>query len=306
MVELHVWGLNNQVSIISPECLASAWALGQKLDNFQIICSNNTNISDIGKLPVLIDNNTKYQGFEQIIRYLDYKFDDSTLNLLDQSLIALFLNKFEILSQYNLYIVRENYDNFTIKLFKDYLPFPMMYNQPLKFYGYAQNQVSILGLNNSNKGFFKFGNIQSEIPPTETVDDKSDDEVALTALHEKQLLKKNKKKQDLTEFKNCFKVSKILNESILDVTEIYKKNLNLLDGPNRLLLQAYLTSYTDNDLSNQFIKLSLESHKDFVDDILKSTKELNENIIENFATPKSYQAPTLINEVKYLTGQIRY
>ena len=80
MLQLHVWGKDNEISIISPSCIASAYLLNQVLTpqniEFEIIPSNNTNLSDINQLPVLIDNETKekYNGYNEIIRFIESKY----------------------------------------------------------------------------------------------------------------------------------------------------------------------------------------------------------------------------------------
>ena len=49
---------------------------------FEIIPSNNTNLSDINQLPVLIDNETKkYNGYNEIIRFIESKYFSTSTKL---------------------------------------------------------------------------------------------------------------------------------------------------------------------------------------------------------------------------------
>lgn len=314
MLQLHVWGVDGEISVISPECLASAWLLNEQFsEEFTIVMSNNTNYSDIGILPVLIDETRgiKCQGFEQIVDFINFKFEDVKLELLNQSLMSLLNDKFAIINQYNLYINRENYANYTIKLFKNYLPFPMMYNQPLKLHGYAQQLVQTVGLSSNKGGFFNFAGNTSVVPATETVNEDEDDEeaeeVALTSLHEKQLLRKSTQKQALQEAKTAFKCVNILNHQLDLIWDMYKQTPELKQGANKYLLQAYLISFINENLPDRFIHDNLTSkYSDKLKEMTSDARVSNEKIQGLFCQPVKEQVPSLINEVKYLMGYIKY
>lgn len=315
MYELQVWGIEGEISVISPECLASAWLLSEKFgEEFVIIPSNNTNYSEIGRLPVLIDDITKkkYQGFEEIAGLIGFEPDNLELELFNQSLIKLLLNEFEILNQFNLYINTKNYSNYTIKLFKNYLPFPTMYNQPLKFRTYAQNMVQILGLHGNKRGLFNFTNSSVATTDTENIDETDDDgdetsQVALTGLHEKQLLKKSKQRNLLQESKNSFKCLNILNTELNSILEMYKKYPSLENNTNKYLLHAYLFSFMNKDLPDQFIKNNLFSkNQSFMETVVEESNNRNEKLKSYFSSPKIHQIPSLLNEIKYITGFIQY
>ena len=101
----------------------------------------------------------------------------------------------------------------------------MMYNQPSKYYAQAQEQVKILGLSKQKLVFdFTTGNNEQgsiDVAPTELINDEDDEEgdedganVAISSLHERQLLKKSKSKQVLKESRNSMKCLILITQYI--------------------------------------------------------------------------------------------
>ncbi|KAK6465047.1 Tom37 C-terminal domain-containing protein [Scheffersomyces coipomensis] len=346
MLKLHVWGVNSQVSIISPECVASSWLLINQFNNedqYEIITSCNTNLSDLHTLPVLIDSDTneKYHGYEEISTFID-EFSGKKNNklILSQSqdlsireklinigLIHQLISKVEYINQYNLYINNRNYEGYVRKLFQNYLPFPMMYNQPLKFYNQAQLQVPLIGLNRGKVGFFSLS-ATPEVAETEYFKgedlDEGGDEIEevetkpLSALHERQLIKKSKEKSLLQESQNSLKCMNLLH-SYLDIffktyqefngTEekrkfgyIFKEKFS----SSEVLLYGYIYCLTFEELPDRFLNNYL-NHK-----LPETLKFINQSINElnkkkgNFRPPKGDEIPNLWNEVKYWTRLVEY
>lgn len=335
MLQLHVWGSDSIVSVISPECLASSWLLNMILtpDQFEIITSSNTNISDIHKLPVLIDDDIKYQGYVAISRYIEeiskeHKppvnevFMDST-NLINMSLLNLNLTKIEYINQYNLFMNVKNYEKFTRKLFQKYFPFPMMYNQPLKFYNNAQAQIKLLGLASNKTSFFSLAGAQTETVNDEYSDDE-ENEMALSALHERKLLAKSKEKEMLKETRNSLRCLHLINEYLEFYVKIFEDmNKSDADGigseygyifdknkisTSELLLYSYIYSLTYEELPDKFVANYLQlKYPKMSEFIREKTHFFNENLANiNFRSPCGIEAPTLVNEIKYLTGFIEY
>ena len=310
MVELHVWGNDGEISVISPECIASAWLLSmKKLPDLVIVTSNNTNFSDIGQLPVLIDGEKKYNGYKQICRYIDNVAGNTgsqTDQLLDSSLISLLLEKFEVLNQYNLYVNSQNYEKFTRKLFQNYLPFPMMYNQPLKYYNYARDQVKLLGLGPSKTGFFSFSS-NEPVAMTETLNDDIEDEeneqVALSGLHERQLLRKAKEKGVIQESKNSLRCLNLIHHYLEQILDIYKTNEPVKRTNHRVLLIAYMACFNYGKLPDGFIGRYLNEK---YGDLVKELENEKQTLTYTTRPATSYESPSLINEVKYVAGLVKY
>lgn len=362
MLTLHVWGDNHELSIISPECVASAWMLIQSGQEYEIVTSCNTNMSDIHQLPVLIqhtneedheENNgeakqidekaiRKYQGFTEISHFLTTNQPQSSESLLDLATLNLLQTKLSLINEYNLYVCTQNYEKYTRKLFSRYFPFPMMYNQPLKYYNNAVEKVKMIGLNSNSTSFFSLGN---DVAETEYVNDDLDDEdeVPLSALHESRILAKSKEKKIWKELKNaqlCLRlcgeiISKVVREGDIkskveeskEIPEAKEnpesaKNLkestdekntdvntnDLLvfprDSPSEYLFHAYMRSLTSSDLPDQFLVRYLR---------LKFPEVINyteKNIANKMATltganirsALGTEVPSLVNEVRYWIG----
>ncbi|CAH2352126.1 sorting assembly machinery 37 kDa subunit [[Candida] railenensis] len=220
-MELHVWGYDNEISVIEPECLASAWLL-QSLDiSFKIVTSNNTNISPTHSLPLLIDEEQKIAGYSSIFKFVSKKQEKKKNNLIEFALISYITENFKPLNQYNLYIKSDNYEKYTRKLFKNYFPFPMMYNQPLKFYYGAQELVSTVGLKSEGQGFFNFNGSGANVAETEMVNESTTDDVAISSLHEKQLISKSKQRKNLTEARYTLKCLTLMEEHMNHILKVY-------------------------------------------------------------------------------------
>ncbi|RLV95750.1 Sorting assembly machinery 37 kDa subunit [Spathaspora sp. JA1] len=350
MLQLHVWGVNGEISLISPECLASAWLLslilGPKNESFEIITSCNTNISDINKLPVLITPEKKLNGYKEIVSFVEKYQEESEYyvsskgtpekQLIHSCLLTLLESKIEIINQYNLYSNTKNYEKYTRKLFQHYFPFPMMYNQPLKFHNNAVAQVKLLGLDKNKTSFFDFTSafqdtevaeteyFNNELSDSEDEDEEGKDKVALSSLHEKQLLSKSKSKLALRESKNSLRCLILLNHYLQEFIKTYKLLNNQQDvdsefgylftqnspSSSELLLYAYLVSLTSENLPDRFISSYLElKHEGLMSFVNERITKLQKLLADNksrFRPPQGIEVPNLFNEVGYLVGSIKY
>lgn len=319
MLELHVWGYKREISVVFPECLAAAWLLAQsfKKDSFKIVTLSNTNLSKTGVLPILKTENESYEGYEAIINFvLENSANTGDIlqsrDLTQSALILLIDQKLIRVHQFNLYSNLKNYEGYTRKLFKNYLPFPMMYNQPLKLYNIAQEQVSTAGLLPSSPGLF--GVLSSGVH--DDADDETS-EVALSALHERQMTAKSNKRELLRQSKNSLKCLNYLGEILDDIVNLQgqlnsgetEDKFGLLFGSSKIsvaeiLLYAYIHALTFPQLPdraiNDYIKLRHPSFAVFAE---TKIKELNSALdAATFEGPSSSQAPSLLNEIKYRLG----
>ena len=68
MPQLHVWGYKDNVSLIEPECIACISFLASTGTPFEIVFSNNTNLSPVNRLPILVtENGEKISGYRDIV-----------------------------------------------------------------------------------------------------------------------------------------------------------------------------------------------------------------------------------------------
>lgn len=297
--------------MISPECLACAWIVSLIQEEIEIVPSNNTNLSLSGKLPVLITDSQQYEGFLPVSTFLStFSGEDDFIGalklskkdqLFNRALITYIDNKLRYLTQYNLYISPMNYEKYTRKLFKYYLPFPMMYNQPLKFYNSAQEEVKIIGIGKPTKGLFNFA--------SDNIDDDSiDTTTPISKLHERTILAKNKQRLSVRESRNALRAMNLMNEYVKEIIEFYQESnqgFQLIAGKftsSELLMLAYLNTNYHESLPNQLLHQTIKSnHPNFYEFSKQAIDNLNERLI-TLTNPKSHQLPTLFNEIKYQLG----
>lgn len=289
---LHVWGSDGAISVIEPECLAAAWLLLGVDTRLQVITSNNTNLSPTHTLPLMInDAGEEFCGYPQIYKAVRGK----PLDLIEYSLICYITEKLRPINQYNLYIKTDNYEKFTRRLFKHYFPFPMMYNQPLKFYYNAQELAQTVGLNTDKRGFLLFGSTETE---TINEDTEEAEPVAISSLHEQQLIRKLKQKQSLLETRYTLKCLTLILQYLDIIQEFYTDNERDLAGAD-LILWAYLQLLTLESLPDPFVASHLEAnHPDTLQHFKTEAKRLNEALTTAaFRKPIGAEAPSLWNEI---------
>lgn len=331
MAELHVWGSDGETSIISPECTAVYYVASLvEDDSLKVVSSSNTNLSKSGKLPVLVTEGEVIEGYEEIVDYICHNYKVSSellplkdlsasLQLVNKSLIHFLSTKVHYINQYNLYVNTRNYEEHVRKLFKNYLPFPMMYNQPLKYYNTAKEQVKLIGIGENQRKFLSFGADPED-------NDDFDDTKPISKLHEKQLLLKNKEKMSIRESRNTMRAMNLFDEYLTKYEMIVETTDSLPAEPEAepeaqepekhsnsefrllcpgklttsdILLVAYFRSLTstlpDQNLSNVFASHStiyqwLTATKSHFDELTAHT------IIQ---PPTGDQIPNLFNEIKF-------
>lgn len=320
--ELHVWGCDKTISVIFPECLAAAWLVTTYIPQelTKIVTLSNTNLSKTGVLPVLLTKDASYEGFGSISSFVLSEFSGKNANIVEtrdlaqSAMILLIENKLVRVHQFNLYSNLKNYEGYTRKQFKKYLPFPMMYNQPLKLHNVAQDQVRMAGLLPSSPGLF--GVFSGSSGPHDDVDDETS-EVALSGLHERQMAAKSNKRELLRQSKNSLKCLNYLGEILDDIVKLnHQLNPHRTDDTfalifdeskisvAELLLFAYIHSLTYTDLPDRaihdYIRLKYPSFADFSE---TKVNELNQLLGDSaFKPPNSSQVPNLLNEVRYRMG----
>ncbi|CEP62792.1 SAM complex subunit SAM37 LALA0_S06e03950g [Lachancea lanzarotensis] len=139
---VHLWGLDGKPSIISPESIALFWFLNEMetKSDITVVFSNNTDLSPNQELPILKNGTKTICGFANIVSVLA-----PTKSALESALLQFAQDRIGTLTQYQLYLNRNNYDNFTRKLFAYLLEWPMWYNTPLKYRSLARQHCETLG-----------------------------------------------------------------------------------------------------------------------------------------------------------------
>lgn len=125
---IHLWGLNDEPSLISPESIAICWVLQSKgCKNVDVVFSNNTDLSPSGELPLLIDESgKKYSGIFSIVEKM---FPQDSL--LELALLKFVQDEMNRYTEYELYLDAVNYNKYTSKIYSYLLHWPFWYNTPL-------------------------------------------------------------------------------------------------------------------------------------------------------------------------------
>ncbi|SCU90206.1 LAMI_0E01068g1_1 [Lachancea mirantina] len=138
---LHLWGFKGKPNLVSPESIALFWLLSSQKCNKKIciVFSNNTDLSPNGELPVLIEEGQSIYGYGNIAQYL---FEQESA--LETALLEFAQTQICALTQYQLYLERENYEQFTRKVFAHLLQWPYWYNTPLRYRALARKKCEKL------------------------------------------------------------------------------------------------------------------------------------------------------------------
>ncbi|GMM33879.1 SAM complex subunit [Saccharomycopsis crataegensis] len=183
MLELHVWGSANQISGFCAESIAAtiyfklATSRSQSKTDHRIVPSVDAGYLDnvCYGLPFLKDttNDGKVvEGYENIVRYLkklniEYDLDAWLSNnnaLLNTACSNFISQKLFLISYYNYFLNKSNYDKFTIKLFRFYLPFPLQYYVPVRLKERLLQKCEVIGLSStsSNNSYYKTSKEQQQ------------------------------------------------------------------------------------------------------------------------------------------------
>lgn len=306
-MELHVWGTPEKLSIIDAECLAIIWymALIVPPENFQIITSSNTDISKSGKLPTLrVGEKTQeqYDGFFDIIRYLSeqgYDLDEPLSKehrALNHGLLLYIQDKFQIVTDYTLFLNKSNYESYTRSIFKDYLPFPMQYNTPLQYRSIAKKNCSRIGLSVEDKTEVEQEMLKN-VPTVSKVQ-----QMKHESMIESKLVLKNS-----VSHMTCLNYFHNLIDTIINMQKelgneekinIFGDDITTAD----LLLLAHLYIQTHQSLPDQFItNYLLKLSQGFLETKTSNLKQIETEMSKVKINPPSFKdSPNLLNSIKHL------
>lgn len=144
---VYLWGETGKPSLVSPESIALYWFLNKYYGEYmsiEIVFANNTDLSPNEELPLLVENGKKWSGFVDIVSYLTEKAqcnDDVETILLENGLLE-FTGELSVLTEYQMYLNKVNYETFTRKAFSQLLYWPMWYNTPMNYRTRARQRCS--------------------------------------------------------------------------------------------------------------------------------------------------------------------
>lgn len=133
-MELHVWCPIPGSPTLDSACLAALWLANESDHEVQIMQSSATHLSPSGALPLLIDDNgVKITGLVEIAEHLGHEIQA------DELALVAYLQQLDVITQWTLYLVKENYEDVTRPEISHQIPFPMQYNAALARQKYAQS-----------------------------------------------------------------------------------------------------------------------------------------------------------------------
>ncbi|SJM83843.1 related to Sorting assembly machinery 37 kDa subunit [Zygosaccharomyces bailii] len=138
----YLWGEEGKPSLVSPESIALYWFLNgyyEERMSSEIVFANNTDLSPNEELPLLVNGSKRLSGFVNIVNSLAEREEDGTganedieMLLLRDGLLE-YTNELTVLTDYQLYLNRVNYETFTRGAFSKLLYWPMWYNTPINY-----------------------------------------------------------------------------------------------------------------------------------------------------------------------------
>ncbi|KAH3663743.1 hypothetical protein OGAPHI_005145 [Ogataea philodendri] len=246
-MSIHLWGGTfDAESIAIAQFLA---AHGGHID-IQLNYDSNYLLSPNGKLPLLKDGSLLLQGYKEIVDHLSTKFHlfeySTETNLLDQGLIEHLLKSMDIVTSYNYFLNKVNYDNYTRGVFKQLLPFPFQYKPPLNLKSAALATCETAGISSSEDSdqLLQLKERQKSLLETPVLSnfDKSKRDASL-----KQVLYE----MDILTNMRCITM---LEDTIKLVTDLQLPQ----DSSSMILFQAYILSNTSPNLKADFVAQYLQ------------------------------------------------
>lgn len=298
MIQLHVWGSGKQLALVDAECIAACWylSLAVPTNKFEIITSSNISIS--GQLPTLAHNEEKCVGYLEIIRYLSsigYDLDsflDDEEKAINTGLIYYIEENLSKITDYTLFLNKDNFEKYSRGIFKEYLPFPMQYNTPIAFRTKAKDKCFSLGSTVEDKSQVEKEMIKN-VPTVSKVQQLKNE-----SLIEEKLIIKN----SLSNMK-CLNLFKTFIEIILNLKKELNSNENLINdisiSSSDLLFLSHLFIETNEVLPDNFINTFLQTfNPDLIEWKNKNLAKINEKLT-NIRPPSFTESANLFNLKNY-------
>lgn len=276
-------------------------ALSVPLQEYEVVTSSNTDVSLSGELPTLIHEDGQVNGFLDILRFLNEKgfMLESSLskeqNALNEGLILYVEDKFQLITDYCLFLNKSNYEKYTRSLYSQYLPFPMQYNVPINDRSRAKANCSRIGLNVEDKTEVEEEMMRS-VPSISKIQ-----KIKQESMIEEKLIIKNSVTnmsclRQVQEFVDC--VMQLQRELGSNGAHLFGDKITSGD----LIVLAHIYVWTHKDLPDQFIRTFLDRvQPDLVpklDLAMAQIEEAMDNV--QIRGPAFLESPNLFNTVKHL------
>lgn len=309
-MELHVWGTPSEISLLSPQSIAIYWYMSLCVPSelYEVVTSCNTDLSLSGQLPTLIchGEGTQYDGLMDILRYLDqqgFSLDTGLLReqrAINEGLVLYVEDKFQLITDYCLFLNKSNYEQYTRSLYSKYLPFPMQYNAPIVARSRAKLNCERIGLKVEDKSQVT-EEMMKNVPSVSKIH-----RMKYESMIEDKLLMKN----SVTNM-SCLRQ---LDEYVGRVLELQAElNANHegdtlgLFGENKLtsgdlIILAHIYVWTSAALPDQFIKTFLDKSYPHISTHLEQLLQERINPATDHVQirlPSFTESPNLFNSIKH-------
>lgn len=154
--QIYAWGNGKEIAPFDVSSNILNYLINQKKntfsDSFEIIPNSDFYNSYSGKLPYIqLSNDTQVEGFIEIWKFMNKNNhqnnnSDPKLQILHTAYMNNLIENLNVITLYNFFIVKKNYENYTRGSFKDYLPWPTQYKPPLDFRSMAQELTLNAGI----------------------------------------------------------------------------------------------------------------------------------------------------------------
>ncbi|KAG7934000.1 uncharacterized protein OGAPODRAFT_92214 [Ogataea polymorpha] len=268
-MSLHLWG-----APFDAESLAAANFVAENCKNIEIelLYDSNYFLSPNGKLPVLLDGDLTLEGYKEIVNHLINKHNllacSVEQKLLDQGLIEHLLSNLEVVSCYNFFLNKDNFEGYTRGVFKNILPFPFQYMPPLNLKARAAAICETAGISSTEESnqLRQLKEREKTLRETPTLSnfDQSQRNASLKVVLDQ---------MDILTNMRCV--------SLLEETIKLVKDLGLPKSyPSSILFDAYIQCNTDPNLKTDFVLKYLKSSHP---DLLQSYQDIQPQPV-SFAT----------------------
>ncbi|KAG7817280.1 hypothetical protein KL928_004015 [Ogataea angusta] len=253
-MSLHLWG-----APFDAESLATAIFVARncKDNEIEVLYDSNYFLSPNGKLPVLLEGDLVLEGYKEIVNHLMDKYNLFSISveqkLLDQGLIEHLLTKLEVISCYNYFLNKDNFEGYTRGIFKNILPIPFQYIPPLNLKARAAAICETAGISSTEESnqLRQLKEREKTLKETPTLSnfDHSQRNASLKVVLDQ---------MDILTNMRCV--------SLLEETIKLVKDLGLPKSyPSSILFDAYIQCNTNPNLKTDFVlKYLKSSHSDLL------------------------------------------
>lgn len=239
------------------------------LKDFELIVNSNIFQSHSGRLPYLVDEdcpNKQATGFVEILKIIkdhtakSNQHTSPKLNLLYLAFLDDLVENLELITMYNFFFLKKNYEGFTRGIFQSYLTWPMQYKPPVDLRNHAIeiclengiiNQESVP---NGEATYFN-SNLEDELENLNSEEKKLRDTPVINELQKSQM---DQQLAVLAERKTMVSNMQCLNrlKTLLAKFEDFKSKIN--DPVFELIVNYYMKLNSFDQLPEKFISMWLQ------------------------------------------------